>query len=1081
MPQHTSANGRRSGGSRRKKKRRSSPIVPAMVLLSIAGTPTVVGYVLLSGGRLDDGPLDGPPSDAPDVRAIGAGGQGQVVLRSRETGRQEALIQYETWDPEGQGWYVATDLSAWVYLKSGEYVHLRADRARFYAPEEDRPRSGVLTGNVVARVFDAAAARPALEDPFAIEMRAEAVSFDTEFGRVGSDRPVAIDMPKHGIEFRSHDLRVVINQVAERIELLEVARGERITYTPVARGGETSLPGGEEAGSGEAALVPVAFRQEQDARGRPQRVEAPAAQPTPAGRGGDGARGDARAPDVPPVFYAARFQENVRLTQGDVSASGGVLDVWARTVDGRLPDGAIRREGAVASTGCEFGASDSLVRGVEQALATLAMGAGDREWPPRLRRPLQNRDEAADGASGEGGVTDSTSPVGASPESVPGEVDGAGDSNTDAGLHGALSGDVPMTLEWDGPMVMRAQDAAPVELRRNDVAARLTGGSAGGVTLRDASRGSDGTCASLEYGFTTQDVVIAGVGPTGVVLSMRDSEDEIRGDDERGTTVSDPSGTLRASRVEYSMATGVGRVPGAGTLEGRGFQRVSFSEQMDILGAAGRGGGISSIEEVVFRGNVVGEDEDSAFESQFAQAVFAPDDQGRAVLSSVFLDERVRVRGPGGERLAASSFRSEFEADGQGDSQPRWFEAEGASNAPVIATRPGDRLEARRVEGTLAGDEAGRRSLQTFEAQGAVSLRSREQGVEINGATVRGDVPAQQLEVDGSPERWARVRRGPTMVEGERVRLSGEPRYAHVYGPGGLTHDSPAASGQAASRFRAEWGRAMTFESVTGQVRAEGGATARLTEGSLRSDTIAGEVIEAWLEPEAPQAATVAAAPTGDDGSRGGAGGIDLSGFDVGGAEAGHRRLLRVVALGSAEATGRESGESSQPGPGESGVGAATPRPATIELRRYAAPTTASASDAPVEPALTQLLYIEGQRIEIDNEQGTMDVPGAGKLVVVDRRTPDEERESHAEGTPTDEAASGDQTALATAPGQPPAASTPAPTRGPDPFAGGSARGDALFDWQGSLHVERGASTGRGGNAAPAGGSMTMTDRVRMI
>jgi len=108
-------------------------------------------------------------------------------------------------------------------------------------------------------------------------------------------------------------------------------------------------------------------------------------------------------------------------------------------------------------------------------------------------------------------------------------------------------------------------------------------------------------------------------------------------------------------------------------------------------------------------------------------------------------------------------------------------------------------------------------------------------------------------------------------------------------------------------------------------------------------------------------------------------------------------------------------------------LGGATP--ATIESRRYAPDTN--------PPALQRLLYLEGARIDTDAVAGTLDVPTPGKLLAVDRRR-------------------------STAPD---AARTP----GPLSLEGDAARGNALFTWTGSLHMDR------------PSGELRMLEGVRLV
>lgn len=123
---------------------------------------------------------------------------------------------------------------------------------------------------------------------------------------------------------------------------------------------------------------------------------------------------------------------------------------------------------------------------------------------------------------------------------------------------------------------------------------------------------------------------------------------------------------------------------------------------------------------------------------------------------------------------------------------------------------------------------------------------------------------------------------------------------------------------------------------------------------------------------------------------------------------------------------------------------------ATAELRRYA---SAREKDAAADPQ--QVQYLESSRILVDNTAGTLHTPGPGKLLVVDRRRP-------ADASPA-------------APGQAPATS----------------RGDALFDWKGSMTMDRADGTCRMeqgvkmAHAALADGALTevecetLTARIR--
>lgn len=1036
MARKSARSARQSRAARRKRKSRA---VPALILLTAAGSATVVGFVLFTRNSSSTNPDDpGIDLPVPDLREIGAGGVATITLKDKDDpNRVVASISFDSQTPIGQGRYDTVNPRAWVHMKDGSYLHIRADEGRFYAPDEQRPQSGVMRGNVVVRLFDPAPQRPADDAVAPIVARLNFLSFDTEYGALWTDEPLAITTPE--IEFRANDLRLVINQVQERIELLEVRRGERLTYTPLPNSPQQPIAHAIASphpipplstSTAPAVVVPIALSQPDTP------TNAPAVQPTP-----PAPRDPASSPPPPPdpVHYLAQFRENVRLTQDAVSATGDSLEVFARLIDNKLPDGAVGRLDDAATRSPSLPAR---LRGTLESVVTTALAS---QWPPRLRAgPSELQPSSPDSQPLEPAPTPPNEP----------QVAPEGSTTPFAPRTLAapsLSSQAPITLEWKGPLTLRPLATEPAQLEHDHLAARLTGGEGGAVNLADAQSGASGVCASLDYAFTTRSLVLTGVGDSGVRLSAGGTrvEDPARPDQPPSQ---DPGGTLRAGRAEYSLATGIGRVPGAGTLEGGPFQRIDWNQQMDFVLRSERGRVVSSLEEVMFRGDVRGEDESASFDAGFTRAEFVGGEGQPAQLSAIILDDQVTIRGRDEERVSATSVRVEFEPSAQPtpnpiassapdrspsneNPRPNWFEADGQ----VVAVRPAERLAARHVEATLSPGPDGRPTVQTLDASGLVDLRARREGLEVIGEELAADVPAQRLVVLGTPDRLARVTRGRTTISGLDVRLTGAPRSASVFGAGSFNHAADASLPTESDSkdpidFNASWTQVMKFDDAAGTLRCVGDVGATMRQGTARVDRLSAWTVEATIDP--PAAANNAAPPTGptdpplsssppgeseSNGTEAPQGSPIASAEDELPADAiatpidapddANRRILTMVAIGSIHDS--PDGE-----------------PATIESRRYGPP------GADGTRVLQQLLYLEGARILADNAAGTLDVPGSGKLVVVDRRTPESER---------------------------PAASTP--------LEGGTARGDALFNWEGSLHVER----------RQTDASMTMSDRVRMV
>ena len=206
--------------------------------------------------------------------------------------------------------------------------------------------------------------------------------------------------------------------------------------------------------------------------------------------------------------------------------------------------------------------------------------------------------------------------------------------------------------------------------------------------------------------------------------------------------------------------------------------------------------------------------------------------------------------------------------------------------------------------------------------------------------------------------------------------LNGVDRTLEVVGQGTIDHTGPIGGDAATAHATVAWGDGLWYDDLAGIARCVGNATALITRGSHVTDRLGAELIVVELA-DAPGGASNSKAEPGADRS-----------------------------LSSLEATGA---------------------PATIEVRRY--------RPGVMPPMLERLMYLEGTKIHADNAAGRLDVPSAGKLLVMDRR---EARENA------------------------PATHLPNPERD-------MGRGTALFTWRESLTMEK------------TTGEVTMKDGVRLV
>ena len=176
------------------------------------------------------------------------------------------------------------------------------------------------------------------------------------------------------------------------------------------------------------------------------------------------------------------------------------------------------------------------------------------------------------------------------------------------------------------------------------------------------------------------------------------------------------------------------------------------------------------------------------------------------------------------------------------------------------------------------------------------------------------------------------IAQGDSTVRGPTIDLDARARRMTVEGAGRFEHTLRDAEGLPAGRVLARWADSMRFDDALGRLNALGDVSVVSTPDAYTRDTLSAQRIEVEITPQ----------PIRDS---------------VGG------RGSRTRELHTARAFGDSSADTS--------------RPATAETRRY----------DPNDPErVTGLLYLEGDQITADNRAATLRVPGAGTLLVMDRR-----------------------------------------------------------------------------------------------
>lgn len=557
------------------------------------------------------------------------------------------------------------------------------------------------------------------------------------------------------------------------------------------------------------------------------------------------------------------------------------------------------------------------------------------------------------------------------------------------------SADAPITISFSGPLEVHLLDEKAPELERDDVLVRFLSGGAGHAEFEDTKAKAKGAGDLIEFGTTSQRLALAGTAAAPAVLALADA------------------GTATSERFDVDLKNGLAAIAGPGTLVAE--TNTSHADKDDLprtltwksgatLGFATRDGKpTADIEWFKPRGDVAATDRSGSFNAQELDASFEaiPGPSGKRYLKHMVLRDASASDHRQG-RVEGREITADFEPTGSGtNSTPTSI----ALRGNALASSGESILEANAIDATLAKDENGRATVDRAVASGDARFEGRD-GVWARAELIEADVPHEVANLSGPDVRLGQRQ---TFVQGSQMRLEGgERQKLTVFGIGSFEHEL-LEEGQL-RHASASWTRQMTFVDSKGELECAGDVDASWMQGDVSRDQASAERVKMWFTPGG-KGTTLSTAITGGATRAPSTTQAPTPANDAKPTAAEPRRLLRAEAIGSnAE---REGGA-----------------PASIESRRFAL--------VDGKPTLERLLYVEGDTIKADNEAGTLDVPGPGRLFTMDHRAT-QARVQALINQPRDQDRNQPLAALAN------------DTNG--------ARGEAKFEWKGSLKADKGAKT----------------------
>ncbi|GAB4382638.1 MAG: hypothetical protein Kow0022_00610 [Phycisphaerales bacterium] len=436
-------------------------------LVACAGVCLVLFFVMTGGTRpVGHAGQGGDFGDVPDIRTIldEAESGGNVTLQYADRddpSRLAAELKADEFRPAQENGrvepnvYALRGVRARVFLKSGQIVLVEAERGRFFMPDRNAgPQSGSLDGHPRITLFPVEGEQ---FDPVLIAEFDEELRFNFNYAHV--ETPGRLKVTGREIEFVGHHVMARLNQRQQRIDELEVERGEYVRYTPQGasdahRTGmeqERTSHAVRDAGWSTGALHSKRL-EEGNAAGRSQ-------QP---GHADGSVQADQNSSHT--AVYLATFQEGVRVTQGDRVLQADMLETWVRLIDHKLPE-RTRFHRSAAGSGSWIG-------------PLVGSAAAAMQQAEQTQAPAQAQEPG---------------------ESVVGR------------LEPVRSDELPVTLEWTGKLrlvpLVRSQ---PEQLASDDLYLRFTAVEAGLVRFEEGP--SSGHAASVEYAATRRQLGLTGPG-----------------------------------------------------------------------------------------------------------------------------------------------------------------------------------------------------------------------------------------------------------------------------------------------------------------------------------------------------------------------------------------------------------------------------------------------------------------------------------------------------------------------------------------------------------------------------------------
>jgi hypothetical protein len=324
-----------------------------LLLAAAAGALAIVVVAVSYRGSPPKGGDGGPSPITPSPQVVDVpGGRGGKALKNLGQGEDLFVQLADRTDPtrlagqltaakstplEGKR-YRMEQPRVWSFMRDGRTMYVEADSGQALIPDltGSRPEDGAIKGRVVAKLFESTpdGSLPDPETtPAIVTLRSDELKFDLRSGEFRF--PGTVTLTGAQVDFEGRDVLILVNEVAQQLELVRIERTMRCIVRPrdraVQEGTETT---GATGATGPAAGIASS----------PGAAGGEAAAPAPAASKGP-----------KETFYELTLEGNPRLVQGARELTGERIVGAVRFVDNAL------RENAIAGTSIKMPADPASV------------------------------------------------------------------------------------------------------------------------------------------------------------------------------------------------------------------------------------------------------------------------------------------------------------------------------------------------------------------------------------------------------------------------------------------------------------------------------------------------------------------------------------------------------------------------------------------------------------------------------------------------------------------------------------------------------------------------------------------------